>query len=298
MAYLLFLQDIRLALGPGAESVVTAFSDGMLYLCFLLPFLIYWGIDKEFGTFTIGCYEGARVMNGLIKVTACINRPWILDARIQPSDSAKVHATGYSFPSGHTTSGAATFGTIACYTRRTWLRIICWILIPLIMLARNYLGVHMAKDVLVGFGSTIVLVLLAGPIRKWIREHNVQWWQIVVTVIAICAVIGAYTLLKPYPVSEVVDPKAMQKDTLKSLCECIGCVIGLWLESCFVHFETTGKDIRTRVIRIVIGIVLLYIMYKRIAPIIGAPGYLIVGIVATFVIPFLFTWAERKIGHQ
>lgn len=298
MEYLLFLQNIRLALGPGVEAAVTAFSDGTLYLDFLLPFLIYWGISKEIGTFTISCYEGGLVMNGLLKVTACINRPWILDSRIQPSDAAKVHATGYSFPSGHATSGTATFGAIWYSTKRTWLRILCWILIPLIMLARNYLGVHMAKDVLVGFGSTIVLVLLAGPIRKWIREHNVQWWQIVVAVIVVCIIGGAYTLLKPYPVSDVVDPKAMQANTIQAFYECVGCVVGFWLESRFVRFSTDGKDTRTRVIRIVIGLILIAVSYKVINKILGYPGYLITGLVGTFLVPLLFTAIERSIHSQ
>lgn len=293
MEYLLFLQNIRLALGPGVESVVTAFSDGMLYLCFMLPFLIYWGIDKEAGTFIISCYEGGRVMNGFLKVTACINRPWILDSRIQPSDAAKAEATGYSFPSGHSTSGTATFGAIWYSTRRNWLRILCWILIPLMLLARNYLGVHMAKDVIVGFGSTFVLVLLAGKIRNRIRAHHVRWWQIVVAVLAICAVVAAYTLLKPYPVSDVVDPKVMQRNTIESLYECVGCIVGFWLESLFVRFSTEDKNLRTRILRIAAGLVLLYITYKPVAKAVGYVGYLLAGFVGTFIVPFLFTQVER-----
>lgn len=89
MDYLLFLQDIRLALGPGVESAVTHFSDGVLTLCFVLPFLIYWGIDKELGTFSVNCYAAGFYMNGILKVTACVSRPWILDARIQPSDAVR-----------------------------------------------------------------------------------------------------------------------------------------------------------------------------------------------------------------
>lgn len=298
MDYLLFLQDIRLALGPGVESAVTHFSDGVLTLCFVLPFLIYWGIDKELGTFSVNCYAAGFYMNGILKVTACVSRPWILDARIQPSDAAKVEATGYSFPSGHTTLGTATFGSIAVNTRRMWLRILCWVLIPLIMLARNYLGVHTAQDVLVGFASTLILVLAAVRVRDWIRAHDVHWGQLVIVVLVLGVIAIAYTSLKSYPVVEGVDVTKMQHDTFRAIYEWIGCVIGFWLESRFVRFSTEGKDRKVRILRMVLGFVILFLAVKRLAPAIGVAGYAVATFILTFVVPLLFTCIERMIARK
>ena len=51
-----------------------------------------------------------RVVNGFLKVTACVYRPWIRDARIVPDSAALAEATGYSFPSGHSMNGASLYG--------------------------------------------------------------------------------------------------------------------------------------------------------------------------------------------
>lgn len=302
MQYLLFLQNIRFALGSGVESAATAFSDYAVVICFVLPFAIFWAIDKELGTFVVSCYESARVMNGILKVTACINRPWILDSRIQPSDAAKRMATGYSFPSGHTTSVTSTSAAIALHTRRVWLRVILWLLIPLVMLSRNYLGVHTAKDVLVGFGSSLILVLAAEPVRRWIRQKGYRWGQILIVVIVLAAVGIAYTLLKSYPVSEFVDPVAMQRDTIRDISEAVACVLGLWLESRFIRFSTDNKATRTRVIRIVVGIILMLAAYKgldKVLPIanktlLSCVTHFVLGIGGTFLIPWLFTRFEKN----
>lgn len=293
MDYLLFLQNIRFALGDSVEQMVTKFSDIWLILALFVPYLIYWAYDKEFGTFMLTINEASGIMNGILKVTACINRPWILDSRIKPSDGAKLQATGYSFPSGHTTATTALCGTTALTTKRKWLKVLCFIIIPLVMLSRNYLGVHTLKDVLVGFISTMILILLAFKIREFIRKKNISWGQILIATIIICTICGAYTLFKPYPVSDIVDPKKLRYDTLKSIVECLGLIFGFWLEEKFIKFTTDKKDIKTYAIRIVIGFLLLYTFNKYIVKAIGIIGRFFLCILGTFIIPFIFTRVEK-----
>ena len=43
-------------------------------------------------------WSGNRLVNGFLKVTFCVYRPWIRDARVQPDGNAVTAATGYSFP--------------------------------------------------------------------------------------------------------------------------------------------------------------------------------------------------------
>ncbi len=83
---------------------------GELNTVIVIMALIYWCVSKEFGTYLLMGFSGNRLVNGLLKVTACAYRPWIRDARVVPYGDAITTATGYSFPSGHTMNAATLFG--------------------------------------------------------------------------------------------------------------------------------------------------------------------------------------------
>lgn len=63
--------------------------------------IVYWAVNKKTGTWILLNFAGANLLNGFLKLTACVYRPWIKDARIIPAGDAITTATGYSFPSGH-----------------------------------------------------------------------------------------------------------------------------------------------------------------------------------------------------
>lgn len=50
------------------------------------------------------------LLNGFLKLTCCVCRPWIRDARIETYGDAKAATTGYSFSSGHSTAATVTYG--------------------------------------------------------------------------------------------------------------------------------------------------------------------------------------------
>ena len=108
---LLRLQAFR----NGAGGVLADFLSEMTYLgesgtVLVIMAIIYWGISKRFGTFLLMGWSANRLVNGFLKITVCAYRPWIRDARILPFGDATVTATGYSFPSGHTTNTASVYG--------------------------------------------------------------------------------------------------------------------------------------------------------------------------------------------
>jgi undecaprenyl-diphosphatase len=77
-----------------------------------------------------------------------------------------VHAGGYSFPSGHSTSAIALYGMLAYLLarqappkRRIWYYVVAGIWILLVGLSRNYLEVHYPSDVLAAYAITLPWLL-------------------------------------------------------------------------------------------------------------------------------------------
>jgi undecaprenyl-diphosphatase len=94
-------------------------------------------------------------------------------ARPRPTSGALVHALGYAFPSGHsTTASAAWFSAavvLASLTRRTAGRVavgvVAAVVVVLVGMSRVYLGVHAPTDVLGGWALGalwVAAVLIVG----------------------------------------------------------------------------------------------------------------------------------------
>ena len=150
-----------------------------------VPAFVYWCIDKRSGLYTIASYHASVSINAVVKLTFCVYRPWIRNSRVLPAGDAITTATGYSFPSGHTTTAAPIYGGLAVSTwkKLRWISVLCFICLGLTAFSRNYLGVHTPQDVLVGLAiGTAVLFgmaalfrfLTAHPERSKNGDHTVQ----------------------------------------------------------------------------------------------------------------------------
>ena len=148
--------DILLALQAfrnGAGAFLADFMKKMTFFgelntTLVIMAIVYWSVSKEMGTYLMMGWGGNRLVNGALKVTVCAYRPWIRDARIVPYGDSMTTATGYSFPSGHTTNASTVFGGGA--VRRDFpraLRVILFIIVALVGFSRLFLGVHAPQDV-------------------------------------------------------------------------------------------------------------------------------------------------------
>jgi membrane protein DedA with SNARE-associated domain/membrane-associated phospholipid phosphatase len=112
-------------------------------------------------TMIIAAPLGALTLERIVKIV--VRRP-------RPPVHALVHATGFSFPSGHATVAAAFYGALALLAARataSWpRRVAVWtsvvVLVGLIGFSRMYLRVHYLSDVLGGLalGSMWVSVVV------------------------------------------------------------------------------------------------------------------------------------------
>lgn len=83
-----------------------------------------------------------------------------------------------SFPSGHTVTSLALFGWLARQGQSP--RVVPWGVVPLVMLARLYLGVHYLGDVLAGVLIGLLLLWshtrLWPVLRRWAERRSFRFW--------------------------------------------------------------------------------------------------------------------------
>ena len=228
----------------------------------ILPMLmmagIYWSVNKKHGRFYIMTFSLADFLTNIVKVTACVYRPWVRSAEIQPLAEAKVSATGYSFPSGHSTCAASFWGGMAyCNWKNKPIRIVAIIMVPLVMLSRLYCGVHTPQDVLTGCTIGLVMLWVTTQLLRWIEKDEKNFkWAVAGSVVLFIA-IALYAELKSYPMDYVdgvlkVDPEKMKINCFKTAGMMLACTLGFYLENRYVKF-TTDVDMETRIARFIAG---------------------------------------------
>lgn len=258
IAYLLFLQKIRLALGGVWDTFmldVSRLGEGLLTL--LLMAGIYWCIDKRCGQLigwnvSLGC-----LANQWMKSVFHIDRPWIRDNRIQPVEAALEGAGGYSFPSGHTSRAAANWGVLGYFLWKhgkeksvKLLSSIAWGVVIFVMLSRNYLGVHTPQDVLAAFVMGVILIALLDRMLTWVEAGKNR--DILVTGV------GCIVCFLPM----------LRYGCLSNAGASFGFMIGWLLERRIVRFRV-DMERGVRLLRFAVGAVLLFALFTVCPAVLG-----------------------------
>lgn len=272
-AYLLALQHFREVV-PFFTPIMCMISDfinspwPVAFFC-----LIYWAYDKELGLWMLTSNVLGLFFNGVVKITACVPRPWVRDLRITPYKSAITSATGYSFPSGHSTEATIFYGSIGiakkpfCKAINIIITISVFFLAAITMFSRNYLGVHTAQDVIAGFAITMIIVILTKPLIKFTARCNkTQDIFILIIFLFIAAISIIYTSLKNYPTqfingNIIADTKIMRKDTYYSIGLLIGYAIGVFIEKRFISFKI-DKESKKQLTIAICAVMVLYFLYS------------------------------------
>lgn len=173
--YLLWLQNFRNSINNAWTPFMEFVSMFAVTYLILFPVYIYWNRDKRDGLYVLVSYYFCMVFTPLIKLTACIYRPWIRDSRIIPAGDSISTATGYSFPSGHTsTAGPLAGGMAVIFWKEKgmrWLSVLFAGFVLLTAFSRNYLGVHTPQDVFVGICISILSLILTAKLFAYLALH-------------------------------------------------------------------------------------------------------------------------------
>ena len=247
--YLLFLQGLRES-WSGTETVATIISAiPKSPISAIIPGILFWCISRRAGLFLLFVATFGRMLNTLIKDTACVYRPWILDS----------DASSYSMPSGHTQFATAIYGGLAYVYRKKFpvLIIPCVLMILAVAFSRNFLGVHTPQDVLVAIVETAVVIFLADKLFDAIEKDKDFAKTAFIVGIVVTVFAAIYILTKSYPVDYfdgkiIVTAKAAKLDSMDVIGGAFAFLIGVALENKFVNFST-NVDLGVKVRRVIIG---------------------------------------------
>ena len=258
--YLLFLQNFRVSTEGVLDIFFLTVTDlATLLVTFLLFALVYWCVDKKTGAAMGWNIAVACSINAVIKRFFNIPRPWLRDSRIQPVEAALADAKNASFPSGHTTRTTAAWGTLGFYLwgdgrqkssgLKKILSVICWIIVPLVMFSRNYLGVHTPQDVMVAFLLGIAIILSVNRLLYWADANNRKYDLIIVAVAVVLCIIPMIFY-----------------GPLANCGTAIGVFLGWYEERRWINFEVSGNVVK-KVIRFLLGAAVIAVLLTFAVPV-------------------------------
>ena len=246
------IAEIRNPVFDAFFSLITRIGEEVFFLAAAIIF--FWCVNKRQGYFVLLTGLFGTVLNQGAKLLFRIPRPWVIDPTFEVVGDAKVAATGYSFPSGHTQNAAGTLGSIAAY-KANWKKVvICIVVILLVGFSRMYLGVHTLLDVVVSLAFAAGLVLILRPVFEDDAKFEKLMPWIVAAGVALSVVLLVFVLF--ISGDETLDPHNFESG-LKNACTLLGCTLGLIptyiVDRKYTKFETSARWY-AQLIKVAIGL--------------------------------------------
>lgn len=312
LQYLLGLQGLRESLSGALDGFFLLASQlGRAELPMAAALIIYWCFSRELGQRLLFCLNGSDLLNNVLKLSFCVYRPWVREPALHPVEKALSTATGYSFPSGHSSKAGAFFGSLGIAgKKRRWVPWGCGAAILLVMFSRNYLGVHTPQDVLVGAAMGVLCAFLLPCLLRWAEAGLYRDWLVTAVGAGMCGLFIWYALAKNYPSdlsadgSPLAGPVKMQKDFFLSAGAVLGMLAGWLLERRKVRFTTDcgwGAKLLRLLSGLLVGFAGFYTLLRHwLQNLMGANWGAMLGVALTMFYlvglhPMLFTWAEKKL---
>lgn len=236
MSFLYLLENLRMPVLNECMLLITRLGEETAFL--VAAILVFWCVDKHKGYYVMTVGFLGTMLNQFLKLTFRVPRPWVLDPEFTILEQAREAATGFSFPSGHSTNAVGTFGALAVCSEKPWVRRLCIAVCILVPLSRMYLGVHTPWDVLCGALTALVLVRILNPMSRGVSSGTMKDLMGFMLVCAVCLLL--YSRYYPFAMEE--SELHNLESGVKNSYTMLGCIVGLMiaypLEQKYVNFET------------------------------------------------------------
>ena len=255
MKVLYALESIRV---PWLDTVMAAITHlGEETVFMVAALFVFWCVSKRHGYYLLAIGFAGTVLNQFLKLLFRIPRPWVLDSDFTIVESARAQATGYSFPSGHSQNAVGTFGGIARFTRRKWVRVAAIVVAVLVPLSRMYLGVHTPLDVGVAAVIAVALVFALYPLMERSDSRHGVMGAVLAVMLALAVGYLLFVSLYPFPADvDAANLASGVENAWKLLGATVGMLVGWWLDVRFIHFDTRAVWY-VQLIKLVGGLALL-----------------------------------------
>ena len=255
MKVLYALESIRV---PWLDTVMAAITHlGEETVFMVAALFVFWCVSKRHGYYLLAIGFAGTVLNQFLKLLFRIPRPWVLDSDFTIVESARAQATGYSFPSGHSQNAIGTFGGIARFTRRKWVRVAAIVVAVLVPLSRMYLGVHTPLDVGVAAVIAVALVFALYPLMERSDSRHGVMGAVLAVMLALAVGYLLFVSLYPFPADvDAANLASGVENAWKLLGATVGMLVGWWLDVRFIHFDTRAVWY-VQLIKLVGGLALL-----------------------------------------
>lgn len=283
---MLFFLNIANPILDFLANIASAVGEQTFVIAVILYIFYNYDKKKGFGLFTSVLF--AVLGMGILKAVVRAPRPFQV---LESIDGKRLEtATGYSFPSGHTTTGAAFYTALALTFKKRPVSILCAVMMALVGLSRLYLGVHWPIDVFAGLLLGVVISFTVSRYMNALYDDKNKRIRLSLWIGSLSFAAGAITaiLLNTGTIDEVAFTDLMKVFALGG-----GGYLGFALENKKVNFTVEEKRSK-QIVRYVIGLVgiLLFMGAKVIIPeSLYAVGsfvrYTLVGLWATGLYPLI-----------
>jgi len=242
---MLFFLKIANPVLDTVANLVTMFGEESFVIAFIL--YIFYNYNKKSGFILFSSTLYSVSAMGILKAIVRAPRPFQVLESIQGKRVQT--ATGYSFPSGHTTTAASSYTSLALVFQKRAVSILCAVLIALVGLSRLYLGVHWPNDVFGGLVLGASISMLAYRPLSMLFDDKEKRMKVntIIGIIGFAAALVLAILLNLHTVDEVAFT-----DLMKTLALAGGGFLGFVFENTRVNFSTEGTWPK-KIVRYLIG---------------------------------------------
>jgi len=277
-----FIQSVHTPMLDIFFGFITNLHDVGLYVA-AFP-LLYWLYDKRFTRYllTVFLLGGVWASFGLKEFFGTA-RPTEADGIRQLFQET---GTGFAFPSGHAQGPMAFYGALALHFKKTWVTVICGLLIFLIGFSRLYLGLHWPLDVLGGWVIALGLLYAFDLSRRvWIGEGISVRNQLIM---AVGIPLATLVIWRSAPWDAAL---AVSGESYKLTGAYIGFWVGAILEDRYVGFNPRHGSAVFHSLKVIGGLALVMVIKEGLKPLLPDMAifdvfrYGMIGLASAYAVP-------------